>query len=201
MRSRRGSSGRPSTRSPTMLRWISSVPPRIESDGAVRNSVCHSPVRIEPRRRRGCASRGWCSRRNGAAAAQLHARALRTGPAGTRGVARAAGRERHHARVDDSRASASRTTGSDAQPARPGERDEPVDVEEAAAADRRSTAPRSNDRQVSATRQPSPTAPMRSASGIRRVVEEDLGEVRVAVHLPQRPHVDSGGAQVERRTR
>src|SRR3982074_3707310 len=38
-RSSRGSSGRPSTRSPTILRWISSVPPRIESDGAVRKSV------------------------------------------------------------------------------------------------------------------------------------------------------------------
>ena len=42
--STRGSGGRPSTRSPTMLRWISSVPPRIEIDGAVRNSVCHSPA-------------------------------------------------------------------------------------------------------------------------------------------------------------
>ena len=32
---------------------------------------------------------------------------------------------------------------------------------------------------------------MRSASGIACVVEEDLGEVRVAVHLAERPHVDA----------
>ena len=38
---------------------------------------------------------------------------------------------------------------------------------------------------------------MRSASGTTRVVEEDLGEVRVAVHLPQRPHVDARRAHVE----
>ena len=38
-RSRRGSPGRPSTRSPRMFRWISSVPPRIDIDGAVTVSM------------------------------------------------------------------------------------------------------------------------------------------------------------------
>ena len=52
--------------------------------------------------------------------------------------------------------------------------------------------PRSWLRVVMATRQPSPTAPIRSASGIGRAVEEDLVEVGVAVHLPQRPDFDPG---------
>ena len=80
-RSRRGSSGRPSTRSPTMLRWISSVPPRIESDGAVRNSVCHGSVRgqrvgAEDARARGSCSRGTCGCR-AASARSPRARAAR----------------------------------------------------------------------------------------------------------------------------
>src|SRR4029450_8822679 len=40
--SARGSSGRSTPPPPMMLRWISSVPPRIDIDGLVRNSVCHS---------------------------------------------------------------------------------------------------------------------------------------------------------------
>ena len=35
-----GSLGRPSTRSPTMLRWISAVPPQIVSEREKKNSDC-----------------------------------------------------------------------------------------------------------------------------------------------------------------
>ena len=37
-----GSLGRPSTRSPTMLRWISAVPPQIVSDREKKNEACRS---------------------------------------------------------------------------------------------------------------------------------------------------------------
>ena len=35
-----GSLGRPSTRSPTMLRWISAVPPQMVSDLEKKNEAC-----------------------------------------------------------------------------------------------------------------------------------------------------------------
>src|SRR5258706_1864365 len=35
-----GSFGRPNTRSPTMLRWISAVPPQIVSDREKKNDAC-----------------------------------------------------------------------------------------------------------------------------------------------------------------
>ena len=37
-----GSFGRPSTRSPTMLRWISAVPPQMVSDREKKNEACRS---------------------------------------------------------------------------------------------------------------------------------------------------------------
>ena len=63
------------------------------------------------------------------------------------------------------------------------------------------TAPRSFASAVRATDQPAPTSAMRSPSGTTTSVEEDLVEVRIAVHLPQGPHVDTGSGTCRPRTR
>ena len=73
--------------SPTMLRWISSVPPRIDIDGAVRNSVCHSPsgrARASAPRMR-VAERGVS--RNSSAPRSFIPEPSGTGPTGARRVA------------------------------------------------------------------------------------------------------------------
>ena len=95
-----------------------------------------------------------------------------------------------------SRASASRTTGSDATPARLRQRDEAVDVEQAAA---RAGGRRAALERQARERDAPAFADRADAVGVgdARVVEEDLGEVRVAVHLAQRPHVDAGRVQVD----
>ena len=191
-RSTRGSSGRPSTRSPTMLRWISSVPPRIEIDGAVRNSVCHSPcgsiVRVGAEDAGG--ERGVRLEQRGAAQPSCPNPPVRAArPARCRAPAGRCTPSR--ATRSTSRASASRTSGSDARAARSARARSSRSTSSSPLVPPAVDAPRSYDRHVSATRQPSPTSPMRSASATTRVVEEDLGEVRVAVHLAQRPDVDA----------
>jgi CubicO group peptidase (beta-lactamase class C family) len=166
VRSTRGSSASPSTRSPTMLRWISSVPPRMEIDGAVRNKVCHSPC--------GSSVASGPRMRIASAAYALNRAAPRTfmpEPSGPGRPARAVSRARRAVyaitRVSmSSCASASRMVGSAVRPrARASSTSRPTSsnplVPPAV------EAPRSYDRHVSATRHPSPTSPMRSASGTR----------------------------------
>ncbi len=164
---RLGSRGRPRTRSPTMLRWISSVPPRIEIDGAVRKTASHSgsPAPVTPARpctstARPAIALTVAERRtlppepSGRREAGLHAGAgPGAGPAGHLDLGEHAGEPLRGRRGRRSRRSPARGRSA----ARGGRRRPTLELVPP-------MPPRSKPRLVRATAQPSPSAAMRSCS-------------------------------------
>jgi len=180
-----------------MLRWISSVPPRMEIEGLVRNSVCHSPSSTTPSGPR---------RSSASAAVALRPalpRSFAPEPSGP-GVrparaasASAASRQARYFELDDRRGEplTRERVGTGAALTR--EVDQSV-FQVGAPAAASDCAGAALVCQRGAGHAPAFAGRVDAILvGHHRPVEMHLAEMRVAVHLAQRPHGHTGGAHVE----